>query len=374
MTAGVRRRTVIAGLALLGLLCAVAVVFGLATFDGRRRHEARPVADARVPMGVLGDSDSAAYHDRISHPHEDDAPGGRFHAITFQWPEVLAQLRPDQVDPGARAVWGVPRWLSVARLRDAVGQRWRGPQRDTFQFNLAWASGCEALNEGPWRQAERLADAMDEDPGRWRRGFVVIRSGVNSFGKEEGLAQMARDPDNPELVAHIDDCVRHVQRAAATLQSRHPQVRIVVVGIFDNRNWTPLVGRWRSAAEIRNIRRGLDRFDAPLKAWAAADARRAFFDDRAWFASLWGERDAQTGEGRYREVAVGPLRVRNDAGDAPEHAILGNQHAGLVWNLLWSQRLVDLVRSRFRLPIDPIRDDEIAADLERRLREVGYRP
>lgn len=354
----------------LVLLLGVALVF----VDGRRRHEGRPADDARWPMGILGDSDSAAYHDRISHPDPQEAPGGHFHEITFQWPEVLAQLRPDQIDPGPRAVWGVPRWLSWARLRDGLGLRWRGPRRDTFQFNLAWPSGCEALNEGPWRQAERLADVMDEHPARWRRGFVVIRSGVNSFGKEEGLAQMARDPDQPELAALIDECVRHVIRAADTLQTRHPEVRVVVVGIFDNTNWTPLLGRWQSAAEIRNIRRGLDRFDAPLKAWAAADPRRAFFDDRAWFASLWGERDAETGIGRYRTVTVGPLHVRNDVGDAPEHAILGNLHAGLVWNLLWSQHLVDLVRTRFQLPIAPIRDDEIAADVERRLREVNYRP
>lgn len=356
------------------LLVVLALVVLAITVDGRRRLHKRPADDGRVPMGVLGDSDSAVYHNRVGFSDPATAPGGPFHAITFQWPEVVAQLRADRIDPGERAVWGVPRVLSMARLRDGLGLRWRAPRADTFQYNLAWASGCEALNDGPWRQAPRLAEVMDENPARWQRGFVVIRSGVNSFGHEARLEALARNADDPAVNAIIDECIGHLKRAVQTLHARHPQTRIVLVGIFDNTNWQPLFERWQSAQEIANIRRGLDRFDRALREWAASDPRLAFFDDRAWFAGLWGERDPQTGRPAYRDVRVGPLTVSNTAGDRPEHAILQNMHAGLAWNLLWSQRLVALVRERFALPVEPIRDDEIDAYLQRALAQAGYRP
>ena len=60
---------------------------------------------------------------------------------------------------------------------------------------------------------------------------------------------------------------------------------------------------------------------------AAADARIAFFDDRAWFAQRWGGRDGE-GQPAYRSLAFGPgLVVTLSQGDAPQHAVLADGHA-----------------------------------------------
>lgn len=364
----------LASLTVLILLAVVVAVAIVLSQDGRRKTQPRPNDTHKVLLGVLGDSDSAAYQDRVSFPASGERPGGGFHSITLQWPEVVARLRASQLDLGEWAVWGVPRWASVARLRDALGLPWRGPQKETHQNNLAWASGCESLTTGAWRQAQRLVDVMDEQPARWASGVVVIRTGVNNFGKDSDLAALAADPDDPAVKASMAGCVEHIRTAVQLIHERHPTTRIVLVGIFNNAHWVPYLDRWPSKQEQANLNRGLDHFDNALRSMAAADPRLAFFDDRAWFASHWGGRHPDTGQPDYRPVRIGDmLSVSNTAGDHPAHAVLANQHAGLVWNLLWSQALVQLVRTRFDARIDPITNDEITSHLEQALASIASR-
>jgi hypothetical protein len=356
--------------AMVFLVVVIALVLVLRQ-DGRRKGEPRPSDQTKVLLGVLGDSDSAAYQDRESFPSPDDRPGGAFHAITLQWPEVLARLRPAQLDLGEWAIWGVPRWASLARVRDGLQLPWRGPRRETHQQNLAWASGCESLTQGPWRQAQRLVDVMDEQPRRWATGVVIIRSGVNNFGKESDLAALAADPDDPAVLLRMADCAEQYRAAVQLIHERHPATRIVLVGIFNNADWAPYHGYWRSKPEQANLNRGLDHFDDALRAMARADARLAFFDDRAWFAQHWGGRHADTGLPDYRPVQIGQvLAVGNSVGDHPGNAVLANQHAGLVWNLLWSQALVQLIGRQFGMRIDAIADGEIAEHLGKALDQI----
>lgn len=368
------------GLKLAGVgagVCVVVVAAALALVlaqDGRRKSEPRESDPGKVLIGVLGDSDSAAYQDHVSFPASKEQPGGAYHAITLQWPEALARIRASQVDLGAWAVWGVPRWASMARVRDALQLPWRGPRHETHQNNLAWASGCDSLTTGAWRQAQRLVDVMDEQPSRWASGVVVIRSGVNTFGKETDLAALAANPDDPAVKANISTCVEHIQAAVKLIHERHPTTRIVLVGIFNNADWAPYHAKWQSRQEQANLNRGLDHFDNALRAMAAADSRLAFFDDRAWFSSHWGGRNPDTGLPNYRPVRIGNvLTVTNTAGDHPANAVLANQHAGLVWNLLWSQALVQLVRTRFDARIEAITDGEIASHLQQALASVADR-
>jgi hypothetical protein len=362
------------GLKLAGLVClamAITVVFVLRQ-DGRRKSEPRASDPGKVMLGVLGDSDSAAYQDHVSFSPSGAQPGGVFHPITLQWPEVMARLRGPQVDLGGWAVWGVPRWASLARLRDGLKLPWRGPRHETHQNNLAWASGCESLTEGPWRQAQRLVDVMDEQPQRWASGVVVIRSGVNSFGKEDDLAALAGNPDDPAVIGRMSACVEHYRAAVTLIHARHPGTRIVLVGIFNNAHWAPYLTKWTSAKEQANLDRGLDRFDDALRAMEQADPRLAVFDDRGWFALHWGQRDPETGQPAYRSVRIGDvLSVSNTVGDHPENAVLANQHAGLVWNLLWSQHLTQLLRERLGVGIDPITDEEVARYLTIAMAEVA---
>jgi len=328
--------------------------------DGRRRDEPRNILVGKTPVGMLGDSDTAAYQDHISFPAGSKQPGGAFHSTSLQWPEVLSRLRAEQVDVGPWAVWGVGRWFSIARVRDGLGLAWRGPQRETNQHNLAWASGCEDLNDGAWRQTPRLIDVMNEQAHRWRNGVVVIRMGVNNFGKKEDLAALAVNPNDPVVVQRMAMCVNAIARSVQAIHQSHPQVRIVLVGIFNNVHWVPYQTQWTSPQAQDNISRGLDHFDHALERMAATDGRLAFFDDRAWFASQWGQRSPTTGQPNYQDVHLSTrLVVTNTAGDSPDNAVLGNLHAGLVWNVLWTQALVNLVRERFGLAVDAVTKDDV---------------
>ena len=61
-----------------------------------------------------------------------------------------------------------------------------------------------------------------------------------------------------------------------------------------------------------------------------------------------------------------PSRLRNVAGDGPEHAVLADGHAGSAWNAEWARALVDLMNARFQLAITPISRAEVIAALGRK--------
>ncbi len=326
----------------------------------------RSSSDERVPIGVIGDSDSCSYQGRIMFTPGDPPSGGAFHASTLQWPEVLARIREKQVYLGEWNVWGIPRWLAMTRLRDALGLRWRGPRKEDYRYNFAWPSGCSSLLEGGWRQVPRLAEVMNEDPVRWRRGVVIIRIGVNDFGKES-LDSLAIDPGAPAVRKIMQQCLTDIESSVALIRSKNSETRIVLVGIFDNVNWPGYLDKFRSGVEISNIAQGLDYFDDGLRSLCASGANMAFFDDRAWFRGHWGARDSD-GRPAYSTLAAGShLKVGNTAGDAPESAVLANGHAGLVWNVLWVQSLVNLMRTSLGLQIDAISDREVGEFVDARV-------
>ena len=329
--------------------------------DGASYLTSRPL-EAR-PLAVLGDSDSHAYQDTVSFPPYGDKRGGAHRAATLQWTEVLARVRPAQFDLGEWGVWGMPR--PVARLQHLLGLQDRAPRKQDHRFNFAISgAGCETLTTGGGRQAQRLLALMDRDPKRWRRGVVVIRIGVNDFGMDDGLARLASDPADPLAQRAIGRCIEQVRSAVALLHERHAELRIVLVGIFDNSQWPPYLSRWQSARETGNIARGLSSYDSALMQIAAADRRIAFFDDRAWFAQRWGGRDADGKPAQRNLTLASGLVVSNTMGDEPQHAVIADGHAGLVWNVLWAQSLVALLNQRFGLGLTPIDDQEVARFVE----------
>lgn len=347
---------------LIGLLPVAACGLIVVTADQWRGDADSYLASrppAARPLAVLGDSDSHAYQDTVSFPPSSGKRGGLHRAATLQWTEVLARVRPAQLDLGEWGVWGVPR--PVARLQRLLGLQDRAPRKQDHRFNLAISgAGCETLTTGGGRQVQRLLALMDRDAQRWHRGIVVIRIGVNDFGMEDGLARLARDPADPLAQRAIGQCIEQVKAAVALLHERHAHLRIVLVGIFDNAHWPRYRERWQSASEIDNITRGLNAFDSSLAQIAAADSRIAFFDDRAWFAQRWGGRDAD-GRPAYRSLKLASgLAVSNTMGDEPGHAVIADGHAGLVWNALWAQSLVALLNERFGLGIAPIDDQQVS--------------
>lgn len=340
----------------------VCVYAAIQVFSDRYGFGVAARADATspgsIPLGILGDSDSHSYQDRLTFPPGSPDRGGPYRRTTFQWPEVLALVRGDQLDLGPWGPWGT-RGL-VARVRDGLGLASRAPAKEDYLYNLSVSGAeCRDLLQGPARQTERLLALMNQAPARWERGVVVIRIGTNSFVRVHHLDLLARDPDAPEVAPLISACIDDIRASVRMIRASHPRTAIVLVGIFDNVHWARYLTRWDSAAQTRNIAQALDRFDDALRATSASDPRMAFFDDRAWFSRHWGGRDA-SGKAAYRKVVFGrALEVSNTAGDHPRHAVLKDGHAGVVWNTLWAQALVELLDARFGLGIRPLAAEEM---------------
>jgi len=335
-------------------LVALALPCARATDGGATGGGATPLR-----LAVVGDSDSHAYHDRLRFSGRDGQRGGSYHATTWQWTEALHRLRGRWIDQGE---WGQHGSSGgVARLAGWLDLPARAPEKEDFLYNFAVSGArCESLMGGE-RQMPQLVRLMDASPARWRGGVVVIRIGVNSFGQRDSLERLALDPRDPEVSPRIDGCIAAVREAVAHLHERHPATRVVLVGIFDNSNIGADAAVARSPRELGNIATALDRYDDALRGLATGDARMAFFDDRAWFASLWGGRTAQ-GAPSYRDVRIaGRFRVGNSQGDAPSHAVLADGHAGTAWNALWAKALVELLGRRFDAAIPPVEDAELLA-------------
>lgn len=336
---------------------ALLLVVGALFYSGAGSKPAGPNS-AAIPIGILGDSDSQSYQGRNYLDPAGLPAGGAYHASTLQWPEVLARMREKQVDLGEWGVWGVPRWLSMTRARDGLGLRWRGPRKEDYRHDFAWPSGCDHLIHGGWRQTQRLVEVMNENPAWWRQGVVIVRIGINDFGKEP-LDALAADPLSPEVRRIMEGCVDRIRESVQLIRASHPDTAIVVVGIANNAHWPRYFGKFQAPREVANIDAGLDYFDHQLRGLVASQARMAFFDDRAWFDRLWGGRGVD-GKPNYRTVSIGEhLKVTNTAGDAPENTVLANDHAGTAYNVLWVRSLVDLMRSSFNIPISSIADSEI---------------
>ncbi len=348
---------------LLALTAVGAIALGLLSQTELQWHErvfGMAPSRAAVSLAVLGDSDSHAYQDGVSFREQTQARGGRYRKTTLQWTEILDRLRADQIDSGAWGIWGT--WPTIARLQRYVGlEPGRAPRKEDFRFNFAVSgAGCGALMNGPARQAPALVALMDLEPQRWRHGVVVIRLGSNSLTHADALDAFARDPNAQLQIAAIDRCVEDIRQATALIRAHHAEVRIVLVGIFDNAHWAKYLDRWRSASQLANIARAMDRYDDGLRAIAATVPDVAFFDDRAWFASRWGSRGPD-GQPAYRDVVIGRgFRVANALGDHPANACVADGHAGSVWNALWAQSLVTFMNERFALALTPLTEAELA--------------
>src|SRR5690606_24486956 len=134
---------------LCGLLtCVVVVAVGAAVAivqldaDAGRDVVEGAMSQWAVPLAVLGDSDSHAYHDTLHFPPGWPARGGPSRAITFQWTEVLARRRPEAIDLGPWGRWGMRR--SWARVLGRLGRTVRAPRKEDHRHNFAVSGArCE---------------------------------------------------------------------------------------------------------------------------------------------------------------------------------------------------------------------------------------
>ena len=139
-----------------------------------------PMPSDRIRLAVLGDSDSQSFHDSLTLA-DPSLRGGPYRATTWQWTEVLARLRGDQIDPGEWGAWGTGNYR--AYFDEAFGFLAQTPRKDDYRYNFAVSgASCSQLMGHPLRQAVRLVDLMNTEPQAWRNGIVLIRIGVNDIG------------------------------------------------------------------------------------------------------------------------------------------------------------------------------------------------
>lgn len=333
------------------LACAVLTVVSSGPAMG-----APPLAGGKVSMAIMGDSNSLSYQDRISMPGADQR-GGALRSRTLNWGEVIARLRADQVDPGPWEVSGVSnpslRWLDVLGIPIA-----RAPRKEDYRFNFAnEGADCGQLMDTRRRQAPRLVALMDKEPERWKNGVVIIRIGLANLAQVMDV--QARTPGVPAVQEMVQTCLKAHREAVELIRMHHPQTHIVIVNVFEDTHDAANMGRYQSASEVENIAHMFDTYDQGLRAIVAQVPHTSFFDDREWFRSLWGSRDAN-GKPAYKTVTIGTdLKVSQGVGDAPTHSMLGDDHNGLVWNVLWAQAMVRHLHDVAGLPVTPIDDREV---------------
>lgn len=344
------------------LTVASLIIVRLAAPDLFRRAPSAVAAGPGVPPGrirlaVLGDSDSQSYHDTLmlGDPH---MRGGPRRATTWQWTEILARLRGDQIDLGEWGVWGTGKYR--AYLDEALGFLSRTPPKYDYRYNFAVSGAiCNQLMGHPLREALRLVDLMDTEPQAWRGGIVLIRIGTNDVGGHEILDELSRDQNASRPMASINACIGAIGEAVALIRRQHPDTYVVLVGLLSDADGEDQFDYWQSAREIANIDAGISHFDSGLRKLAAADRHVYFLDDRAWFRSVWGTRDSQ-GRPLYKTARLSPgWAITNTSGDDPHNAILSDGHAGVVWNALWAQHLVASLNAAFGLHLTPITDAEV---------------
>jgi hypothetical protein len=344
-------------LAVAGLMIVRLAVPGLLRWPPAAIAAGSAVHSGRLRFAVLGDSDSQSYHDALMLGDPGDR-GGPWRASTWQWTEVLARLRGDQIDLGKWGGWGTGKYR--AYFDEALGLLSRTPPKDDYRYNFAVSGAtCNQLMGGSLREAIRLVELMDTEPQAWRGGIVLIRIGVNDIGAHDVLDELSRDRTASRPRALINACIDAIGDAVALIRRHHPDTYVVLVGVLSNADWSIEFDNWQSGRAIANIDAGMDLFDNGLRKLAAADRHVYFLDDRAWFRSLWGARDAQ-GRPLYKTVHLSPgWAITNTSGDDPHNAVVSDGHAGVVWNTLWTQHLVASLNAAFRLHLKPVTNAEV---------------
>jgi hypothetical protein len=359
-----RRGVVIPLVALAAIAVAAALTLALwndGMGDVAAAHQAESAPGA-IPLAVLGDSNSQSYHDDQWFPPANGERGGTLRDRTFQWTEVMARLRGQELDLGPWVHWGRPG--VVARAREWLGMSGgRAPQKWDYLYNFANSgASCKNIMGGRFRQAPRLVALMDQDPARWQRGVVVIAIGDNDYSGFLDL--QARDPNAPELRQVIGYCAGEIGRAVALIHASHPSTRVLLVGLGNAADDPTNQDKLQSPEPLRNYRIALDAYNAAIRKVAADNPQTAYFDADRWQFDLFGTRNAE-GKPVYKTVPLGPnLQLTYTMGDTPNNAVLADDHSGLAWNALWAQALVARMKEAFGLPLTPISDDEVIRFLD----------
>lgn len=314
---------------------------------------ASPQQSERMPIAVLGDSDSHSYRDS----HIGTRRGGDYHAVTWQWTEILQQLRSHQVELGQFSHWGT-RGI-VYRLRDQLGLDARMPRKQDYEYNFAFSGAtCDKLaTDSNQKQAYLLGKLIDKNTAYWNNGLVIIRIGINNIGTWPML--QAYINDDASATQAIYNCIAHIDDAIRLIRQHHASVRIALVGIIDNSNW-PIFEKV-SDAEHKTINQYLDIFDKGLIDIATKDDNVTFVDDRSWYENSLGfwKNGSYIGDRHY--PITDAFFATNTKGDHPQHIVLGDNHASTIANAMWLNNLISHINKQFGFTLSPISKDEISS-------------
>jgi hypothetical protein len=170
------------------------------------------------------------------------------------------------------------------------------------------------------------------------------------------------------VMREIQRCITKIQESMVMIHAKHPSVRFILVGIFNNAEISAFSNQWTGPNELNNIGTGLDVFDNGLKALAKKYPATYFFDDRAWFRQYWGSRYTQYQAAPRNYQAPSGFAVTNSIGDHPGNLALADGHAGLVANALWTRHLQLLMNQSLGTHLRVISDEEIRALYDNALR------
>lgn len=321
----------------------------------------------RIPVMVIGDSDSHSYRDSYVGIQR----GGKFHDVTLQWTEILARIRSSEVDLGKFGFWGTRG--TFYRIRKLLGLYARMPRKQDFEYNFAFSGAtCDTLPPQSYlKQAYNARMLINHDPRYWNNGLVIIRIGINDIGQWPQLEKYTGGKVTPQITGPVRNCIARIQDAVSFIRTSHSSVRIILVGIMDNSNWPPVMPL--DDGGHHNINKVLDLYDDGLRSIARNDANILFVDDRKWVEQRIGFWNSEKYIGRRTINLGGMTDITNTMGDNPHNIILNDEHASTVLNGLWVQHLFHAINNYFGTGFTPLLDSEIA-DLVDPAGQLGIAP
>ena len=220
--------TLLTGIALLGVGCRLSTsepqpTLMAPTLVVQETPSATPLPATTpiVGLGVLGDSNSDEYH-------ADDQRGGEFAAQTFNWVELVVNLRELNLGP-----WGT----------------WDEPRRTGYEYN--WSrSGATVHDAIVSGQHTGLAEQV----AKGEVSHVIIWIGVNDFGIWNGKYQEIYDGTLSEeaLQTKIDAISADVALAVDTILEAG-EVNLLLVPISERLDSPDIVQQFPDEAGRRRV-------------------------------------------------------------------------------------------------------------------------
>jgi hypothetical protein len=340
----------------LQIITPIVVVFLCACQSQEDATMTRLLKKGPIRVAVLGDSDSHAYNDRVNGVRR----GGEYYLCTYQWTDILSDLRAEDFDFGEKGIWGTRRRYAI--MKEWLGLESSTPRKYDYRYNYALSGlGCSSLlTEWP-EQARWAIDQIKGDQSHWDNGIVVIKIGINDLGQLHHLEEYAKTGLTPDVRQRVKACINYIATAVKRIRKASTTVHIVLYGIMDNSKF-PLPSEVSfDPKQLEMIRSVLDLFDTGLRELAERDSNTVVVDDRIWVDHYWPNVGIAPNLNLTQVFLGGSIGVSNTKGDHPRNIMLQDGHAGTISNGLWSRELIHRLNDSFGYGISPLLDGEIAA-------------